>query len=285
MWEGVKETTAEDWRSADADAQQLQALAYDYLPELAPGIKNPEASRDSRGWLIWLSQNYADPSSYRARTWGYTILRTTYGNDTAFDTAIGLLVRYIRAIGDRERWRTAEDLGGFYIRSSLPEGATVTPDPRPSDELYVHRFINEVVQDREALENATPTQASAFFRRWALERWDGGEKYFSAAGPRLKTAILFDEETVMQLQGLAAYEFAGENTREEAWGAAGGFWVKMVEAEPIERDLNQGLLEWFRVGFRDVLDFWFRREITEPAVSGCWKLDDRFPGDWCYTWN
>jgi len=59
----------------------------------------------------------------------------------------------------------------------------------------------------------------------------------------------------------------------------------MVEAEPVQRDLNQGLLEWFRVGFKDLIDFWFGRYITEPAVSGCWKLDDRFPGDWCYTWN
>jgi len=48
MWEGVKETTVEDRRSANADAQQLRALVGDYLPELAPGINNPEASRESR---------------------------------------------------------------------------------------------------------------------------------------------------------------------------------------------------------------------------------------------
>ena len=43
--------------------------------------------------------------------------------------------------------------------------------------------------------------------------------------------------------------FANENPGKEASYAAGGFWVKIVEAEPIERDLKQGLLEWFRVGF------------------------------------
>ncbi|KAK3898383.1 hypothetical protein C8A05DRAFT_19023 [Staphylotrichum tortipilum] len=185
-------------------------------------------------------------------------------------------------MGDQECWRIAKDLGGYDIRNSLPEGTTLTPDPRPSDELYVHRFVNEVVQDREALENATSTQASAFFRRWALERWGGGEKYFSAAGPRLKTAILFDEETVTQLQSLAAHEFAGANPGKEAWHAAGSFWV---EAELVQRDLNQGFLEWFRVGFWDLEDFWFNRDVAEPAVGGCWKLDVRFPRDWCYTWN
>jgi len=62
---------------------------------------------------------------------------------------------------------------------SWPETEHITT-PRPSDERYVHRFVNEVVQDREALENATPTQACAFFRRWSLERWDIEEKHFSA---------------------------------------------------------------------------------------------------------
>ena len=47
MWEGIREATAKD-RSADLDAQQLRALAGDYLPELAPGINNPEAHRESR---------------------------------------------------------------------------------------------------------------------------------------------------------------------------------------------------------------------------------------------
>ncbi len=112
MGEGVKETTAEDWRAADADAQQLRALAWDWPPELAPGIKNPEASRGSRTLLLWLSQNYADASTYRARTWGYTILRTTYSNDTAFDAAVGTLARYMRAVGDRECSQITKDLGG-----------------------------------------------------------------------------------------------------------------------------------------------------------------------------
>jgi len=59
----------------------------------------------------------------------------------------------------------------------------------------------------------------------------------------------------VQLQSLAAHEFAGENPGQEASGAAGGFWVKMVEAEPKQRNLNHGLLEWFQVGFGDHCDF------------------------------
>ncbi len=96
--------------------------------------------------------------------------------------------------------------------NKLPEGVSTAADPRPSDEFYVRRFVNDVVEDREALQDATPAYTSAFFRRWALERWDGDEWRFLAAGPRLETAILFDEETVAHLQGLAEYDFtAGEN--------------------------------------------------------------------------
>ncbi len=243
--------------------------------------------RGSRRRLVWLSSHFAFPSTYRARTWGYTILRTTYTNNTAFDAAVGTLSCYMRALAAQEcRW-VADGLADLRTRGNrLPVGVATTADPRPSHELYVRRFVNDVVQDRAALDGATATQASVFFRRWARERWDGEEWAFSAAGPRLKTAMLFDEETVAQLQGLAAYEFGvGEDLGGEADRVAREYWVKMVESEPKERSLNEGLLEWFRVGFWDLEDFWFNRYINEPSVSGCWKPDDRFPGDWRYEWN
>ena len=285
-WGYTREATAED-RQAVADAQQLRALAGDYDPEdFAPGYRNPEASRGSREQLVWLSQHFASADTYRARTWGYTILRTTYADDAAFDAAVSTLDRYMRAMADRECWRVTNDLETLRNQGRLPMGAPTTADPRPSDELYVRRFVNDVVQDRAALGEATPTQACAFFRRWALERWHGEEWRFSAAGPRLKTAILFDEETVAQLQGLVAHDFgAGEDPGGEARRVARENWVKMVESEPKQRDLSQGLLEWFRIGFGDIHDFWFSRYITEPSVSGCWKLDDQFPGEWRFTWN
>ena len=283
----VIELTEESERTY-ADAEQLRALAGDYAPEeFALGYRNPEARRTSRSHLFWLSQNYAFPSHYGACTWGYAILRTTYADDAAFDAAVGLLARYMRGVANRECRGVSEDLVDLRDRcKKLPEGASAAADPRPSDELYVRRFANDVVQDREALQDATPAQASAFFRRWALERWEGDEWRFSAAGPRLKTAILFDEETVAHLQGLAKYNFsAGGNSGKEAWMAAREFWVKMVEAEPKQRDLGQGLLEWFRVSFWDLEWFWFGRDWEEPACSGRWKFDQRFPGEWCYQWH
>ena len=283
----VTEQTDES-RRAHADAEQLRALAGDYAPaEFAPGYRNPEAKRTSRTRLLWLSQNYAFPSHYGARTWGYTILRTTYADDATFDTAVGVLARYMRAMADWECRGVADGLKDLRDRCKrLPEGVSTAADPRPSDEFYVRRFVNDVVQDREALQDASPAQASAFFRRWALERWDGDEWRFSAAGPRLKTAMLFDEETVAHLQGLAEYDFTvGENPGLEAWTTSREFWVKMVEGEPKQRDLGEGLLEWYRVSFWDLDWFWFGRDREEPATSGGWKLDQRFPGEWCYQWN
>ena len=242
-WGYTREATAED-RQAVADAQQLRTLASDYSPEeFAPGDRNPEASRGSREQLVWLSQHFASADSYRARTWGYTILRTTYADDAAFGAAVSTLNRYMRARADGECWRVTNDLETLRNQGRLPRGTPTTADPRPSDELYARRFVNDVVQDRAAHDKATPTQACAFFRRWALERWHREEWCFSAAGPRLKTAILFDEETVAQPQGLVAQDWcAGEDPGGEARRVAREYWVKMVESEPKQRDLNQGLL-------------------------------------------
>ncbi|KAK4122292.1 hypothetical protein N657DRAFT_635080 [Parathielavia appendiculata] len=243
------------------DAERLRALAADYR------------SRASRTLLRWLWWNRSGPDSYRACTWGCTILRTAYTTtDVAFQTAVDALYRYMRAVADAE------------IRSGVPLLYLV--DPRPSEEFYVNRFINDVLQDRERLENATVAEACAYFRRWALYCcWYGSEeRYFSSAvGPRLKTAILFDDETAAQLQGVAKRRFfKGElncvTVRSE-------HCVMLVEVEPKGRGgpgMDQGVTDCFRVRLVHLLRCWFDRDRKDPAYM-LWEVDERSSVEWFFT--
>jgi hypothetical protein len=125
-------------------------------------------------------------------------------------------------------------------------------------------------------------QVCAYFRQWALKRWHRDERYFSAATPRLKTAILFDEETVTQLQSMAERDLSGKN---ELWEAGREFWVKMIEAEPKLREganMDQGVTDCFRVRLEHLEQYWFDRDRSDPAYM-VWEVDQRFPGEWFFT--
>jgi hypothetical protein len=149
MTSGTQSLTAEVYE-AQADARHLWDIAVDY-GRLPPDVPNPEASRPSRSRLKWLSQKYYLPPSYRPRTWGYTILRTTYTDDAAFQTAVDTLTRFMGATADMETRKVVEDYGFLRIwkRQQL-EGVELpnSADPRPGEEFYVNRFVNEVVEDR-----------------------------------------------------------------------------------------------------------------------------------------
>jgi hypothetical protein len=229
-----------------------------------------------------MSNRYFYPPTYLARTWGYTILRTAYAdNDAAVNTAVQALHHFMRATGEGEcRWVTERLQQQQRTRQKLPAGVPDTADARPSDEFYVHRFVTELVQDREQLNNATIPQACNFFRRWALARWQKEEKYMSASSPRLKSAILLDAEAVAHLQGLAARELVD---RDELSEAGKEFWVKMVEAQPEPRDMLPGLSDYFRVELGLLEEYWFDRDYAHPAWKMAWRRDDRFPGEFFYN--
>jgi hypothetical protein len=74
---------------AQTDVEHLLDVAIAYRKrKLPPGIQDPEEPRESRFRLGWFSQNHNMSRNYRARTWGFTILRTTNTDDVAFDTAV-----------------------------------------------------------------------------------------------------------------------------------------------------------------------------------------------------
>lgn len=221
------------------------------------------------------------PPTYRARTWGYTILRTTYAdNDAAVDAAVKALSRFLRAIAEGECQSVTEHLQRLKLSNQLLEGKSDIADPRPSDKFYIKRFVTEVVQDKYELDSATIPQVCAYFRRWSLARWHKEERYFSAASPRLKSAILFDEETVAHLQGLAEHEFVDPL---DVRVSGREFWVKMVEAEPKKRNMRQDLTDCFRVKLELLEEYWFERDMHDPATEMLWKTDERFPGEWFFS--
>lgn len=166
-----------------------------------------------------------------------------------------------------------DDLG------KLPEGIAPTADPRPGDELY-KRFVLDIVEDREGLEGVAGRDVCAYFKRWALEKWGREEWLFSAASPRLKTAMLLDEETVAHLQGLAeALEDRGKMTLYEVGNK---FWVKMVEADPEERygpKMNMGWVDVYRLRLGRITGFYWDRDMKAPAYLP-WKQDEGVPGGW-----
>jgi hypothetical protein len=266
-------------REVHADIFYLKDLAAAPIREFPTGTFDPERGRKSRWGLNWMTSGFVLPSDHLPRTWGYAILRTTYDdNDAAVDAAVDGLTRFMRATARRECNYVTERLHRIQRNHSrgLPAGVPDTGDARPSDEFYIKGFVNEVVQDRAELEHAAVAQACAYFRRWSLARFKQEERYFSAASRRLKSAILFDAETVEHLQGLAARELAEDH---DVWVAGREFWVKMVEAEPEERHMRPGLTDCFRVEVGLLEDYWFERDRARPARGMLWKEDDRFPGE------
>ncbi|KAH6846949.1 hypothetical protein B0I37DRAFT_373934 [Chaetomium sp. MPI-CAGE-AT-0009] len=267
-------------REVNADVFYLKDLATPPIREFPPDTSDPERSRRSRWGLNWMTYQFLLPSDHLPRTWGYTILRTTYNNDTAVDTAIDALIRFIHAMARRECHGVTERLQRLQQSRQLPAGVPDTGDARPSDEFYIKRFVTELVQDRAELEGAAVPQVCAYFRRWSLARFDKEERYFSAASPRLKSAILLDAETVEHLQGLAGRDLSDN---QKMWVTGKEFWVKMVEAIPEQRDMRSGLTDCFRVVVGLLEDYWFERDRAHPAWKMLWKEDNRFPGELFYS--
>ncbi|KAK3291644.1 uncharacterized protein B0H64DRAFT_409644 [Chaetomium fimeti] len=275
--------TAEE-RAAELEARSdglyLRDLAAHPKREFPHGVFDPEQQRRSRQRLRWLPTRFL-LGHYRPRAWGYTILRATYAdNDAAVDAAVDALSRFMRGEAGRENRGVTGELQRLKLNRQLPEGMPDTADERPAEEYFVKRFNTELVQDKSELDGASIAQMCAYFRRWALTRWHKEEIYFTAASPRLKSAILFDAETVAHLQGLAARGLVGDR---DVYEAGKEFWVKMVEAEPEKRNMRPGLSDCFRVPVGLLEDYWFVRDARHPATEMMWKTDERFPGELFFT--
>jgi hypothetical protein len=274
--------TPETFATAQADVAHLLSIANFparfTVSQRGFTLPDPETNRNQRARLRWVAENFW-LANYRARTWGYTILRTTYADNAAFQRAVEAIRLLVRAHLDAEVHMVTQQLQQMYDSGKLPEGISATADPRPGDELY-KRFVVDVVEDREGLEGTTGRDLCTYFKRWALERWDEGEAMFSAASPRLKTAVVLDEETVAQLRGV---EEALEGEGEMAWYEVGKrFWVKMVEAVPEEREgpsMNKGVVDIYCMQLGGIVNLYWDRDMRSPAYMS-WKQEEGVPGGW-----
>lgn len=98
----------------------------------------------------------------------------------------------------------------------------------------------------------------------------------SAASPRLKSCIVLDAETIEQLKGIPDGLLDLSDREIRPIGAK--FWVKMAEAEPKSRSHTPRaeLVEIYRVRLVDLEQFWFMRDIREPA-NLTYKTDPQDP--------
>lgn len=117
--------------------------------------------------LKYLTENFW-LKNYRARTWGYTILRTAYrdGDDARFQHGIDTINRFVRLWSDGEVRFATEQMQrsrlAYEAKYYWPEGMPETPNTT-ANEFFLGRFVNDIVEDREALDEATVPQVSSAF--------------------------------------------------------------------------------------------------------------------------
>ncbi|KAK8109002.1 hypothetical protein PG984_014803 [Apiospora sp. TS-2023a] len=239
-------------------------------PYLAPKIlysyrivQNPFRKRDTNAVLLLsnLVKN-ARKGDYRARTWGYTVIRTAYDDDAKFQIALTAIRRAVQAPYEREIARIEEELRP-YIENNLWSAYQLTKADRRAEDEVDRRFVNDVLEDRAVLADVTVGQVSDYFRLWALARWKTR---------RLKSCILLDAVTIEQLQAAGG---AVGTASAELYPRLQEFWVTMVEAEPQLRmdptDVgDDGGARWcdcYRLRLSDIQDFWFETGAGDEDVA------------------
>ncbi|KAK7909257.1 hypothetical protein PG985_015135 [Apiospora marii] len=306
--------SANKWSAGDPEGQEelddfrLIERVCEGQPYLTPEIMqeyriamDPFRKHNTNAVItLWNLATHAHPGDYRARTWGYTIVRTAYDDDRGangagswdakFQNALTAIRRAVQAPYEQELARIDEDIRPFIENphNRWPADHPTKADRRAEDEVD-RRFVNDVLEDPAVLADATVGQVSHHFRRWALARWrpkgpDGRPTLYQPlafAKRRLKTCILLDAKTIEQLQGAGG---AVGPAAADLYPRLGEFWVKMVEAEPQLRldrsDVRGGgppLCDCYRVRLTDLEHFWFATGTGDEDVAQKTREED--PGD------
>ncbi|KAK0105001.1 hypothetical protein ONS95_004629 [Cadophora gregata] len=266
--------------AAEADNEIiLQAIDSKTFPPHA-NLQTCEPERSTiTEHLKYLTENFWY-DSYRARTWGYTIVRTAYrpGDDEKFKLGIEVIHKFLRLWSDQELRYATEQIYGRGDRLGLrgdyeikyyhwPEGMPETASSAPN-ECFLGRFVNDIVEDEENLSGASVPQVTEAFKQWCLAHWDGNPLHLSAASPRFQSCILMDAETLDELQTAhkVVSKLPSTNSRDLGFKIGGQFWIKMVERSPQPR-YPSGTTDCYRLLLGDVADFWFRREWSDPETT------------------
>jgi hypothetical protein len=119
-------------------------------------------------------------------TWGYRIYRTSYTSDANFQEAMDVLREYMHYecyIDYTSRLEALEKKG--LSRDTV--------DERPNQQLW-SRLKNEIVQDREQLEGASPGKIRTIAQNWTHSL---GNKVHTS--PRYRLCLMIDDDAIETL--------------------------------------------------------------------------------------
>jgi hypothetical protein len=158
--------------------------------------------------LLW--DFHHPPEAPMSYTWGFRIYRTTYRNpdsspnDAAFARAIEILHEYMRY----ELF--SYDRGQEHALLDHASSADDDPVQENAKNVLWRRLANDIVQDRELLENAPPSKIISLAREWFPTQYQGAKVVHSSAH---RYPLIIDEEV---LQNLLALPMPAEYEHSEA---------------------------------------------------------------------
>jgi hypothetical protein len=258
---------------------QLHAVYADAPPELKDAIQ-PQTS--PRSPTILACQKLLDLAlhGHKEYTWGFRIYRTTYAkpnSDADFARAIEVLNEYIR-------WECFTSDEGDRDPAELDKA---------KNQVW-QRLKNEVVQDRELLEGASPAKILEVARDWVASI----PNVTLVSTSRYRYCIVIDEEVIehlLQLPMPAAYartipSVYSIKVHDLTFGVPDTYYGAPADSddddddeddddeddEEMCKEEDDGFEGWFWISARHLLHLWF----IDGTEAG---LDELCSGD-C-SWN
>ncbi|KAG8674176.1 hypothetical protein FPOAC1_000139 [Fusarium poae] len=200
---------------------------------------------------------------HRPFRWGFAIVRTAYGpgSDEQFRHAINIINRVAKVWADDEANNVKENIMYCKDNSAILDHIPVEVDMRPNEE-FLRRFENDILEDKEALENASSAAVRAYFKKWISSKRGTaliGDMRFAAC-------VMLDAETLEQFA--AVPEGFPRDTQE---GYRSSYWLKLVDTDP-----NPDEAVRVRVyGHDDLMKYWFDRNFRQRPMSEMTHRSDR----------
>ncbi|KAK6717004.1 hypothetical protein SNK05_000205 [Fusarium graminearum] len=204
---------------------------------------------------------------HRPFRWGFAIVRTAYGpgSDEQFQKVINILHRVVQVRTANEAKGVKADIVWDKEASAILDHISDEVDMRPNEE-FLRRFENDILADKEVLEDASLPAVRTYFKNWIASK-NGTDLY---GDMRFAACIMIDTETLHQFT-TTSEGFPRENNE----GYRSSYWLKLVDTET-------HLYEPVRVrvyGADDFKKYWFDRNLRRLPMSDLTHKDnDNDPG-------
>jgi hypothetical protein len=251
---------------------KLHPVYADAPPELQDAMQPRTSPRSTPIFACQKLLNLA-LHGHKEYTWGYRIYRTTYGkpnSDADFARAIDVLNEYMR-------WECF----------TSDRGNRDPPEHDKAKNQLWQRLKNEVVQDRELLEGASPAKVLAVARDWVASI----PNVTLVSTSRHRYCIVVDDEVIQHLLQLpmpAAYartipSVYSVKVYDLTFGVPDTYYGAPSDSDDDDEDDEQmseeeddGFEGWFWISARHLLHLWF----IDGTEAG---LDELCSGD--SSWN